>query len=44
MDSDDSDSKDLDDLNGDAGVFNNYCITFISHVKRNLNITFATDT
>ena len=28
MDSDDSDSGDLEDLNGDARVYNNYCMTF----------------
>ena len=44
MDSDDSDSEDLDDLNGDAGVYNDYCITFISLVKRNFHFTFAIDT
>ena len=44
MNSDDSYSEDLDDLNGDAGVYNNYCITFPSLVKRNLYTTFATDT
>ena len=44
MGSDDSDSEDLDDLNGDAGVYNNYCITFTSLVKRNLHTTFASDT
>ena len=44
MDSDNSDSEDLDYLNGDAGVYNNYCITFTSLVKRNLHTTFAIDT
>ena len=44
MDSDDSDSEDLDDLNGDAGVYNNCCITFTSLVKRNFHFTFAIDT
>ena len=33
MDSDDPDREDLDDLNGDAGLCNNYCITFISLAK-----------
>ena len=42
MKSDDSDSEDLDDINGDAGVYNNYCITFTSLVKRNLHTTFTT--
>ena len=42
MNSDDSDSEDLDDINGDAGVYNNYCITFTSFVKRNLHTTFTT--
>ena len=40
MDSDNSVNEDLDDLNGDAGVYN----TFTSLVKRNLHITFAIDT
>ena len=44
MDSDDSYREDLDDLNGDAGVYNNYCITFTSLVKRNLHTTFTIDT
>ena len=44
MDSDDPDSEDLDDLNGDASVYNNYCITFTSLVKRNLHTTFESDT
>ena len=44
MDSDDCDSEDLDDLSGDAGVYNNYCITFASLVKRNFHFTFAIDT
>ena len=44
MNSDDSDSEDLDEPHGDAGVYNNYCITFPSLVKRNLFTTFATDT
>ena len=44
MDSDDSHSENLDHLNGDAGVYNNYCITFTSLVKRNLHTTFAIDT
>ena len=41
MDSDDPDREDLDDLNGDAGLCNNYCITFISLANRNLNTIFA---
>ena len=36
MDSDDFDGEDLDNRKRDAGVYNNYCITFTSLVKRNL--------
>ena len=43
MDSDDSYSEDLHDLNGDTVAYNNYCITFTSLVKRNLHTTFAID-
>ena len=35
MDSYDSDSEYLNELNGDTGVYNNYCITFTSLVKKN---------
>ena len=35
MDSYDSDSEYLNKLNGDTGVYNNYCITFTSLVKKN---------
>ena len=44
MDSDDFDSEYLDDLNGTAGLYNNYYITFTSLVKRNLHTTFAIGT
>ena len=44
MDSDNSDSEELDDLNGDADVYNNYCISFTSLVKRNIHNTFAINT
>ena len=43
MDNDDSDSKDLGDINGDTGTYNSYCITFTLLVKRNLHTTFAFD-
>lgn len=44
MDSDGSDRKDLGDINGDAGMYNSYCITFTLLVKTNLHTTFAFDT
>ena len=34
MDSDVPNSEGIDDLNGDTGVFNNYCITFTWLVKK----------